>query len=86
MIISKKILNIDDCHYGIFVTISESLTRFSTNELQSAGLAEIYYKHFLGKNGKIMNRQIDYDNLKPHYEITEFEIRVPENFILSNVN
>ncbi|OBW41525.1 hypothetical protein AB670_02087 [Chryseobacterium sp. MOF25P] len=52
MNINKKILNIDDYYYGIFMTISESLTRFSTNELQSAGLAEIYYKHILGKKIK----------------------------------
>lgn len=79
MIINNKILNVEDCYYGMFMTILESLTRFSTNELQSAGLAEIYYKHILCNNDKLLNRPIDYDTLKLHYEITEFEIGVSEN-------
>jgi len=31
------------------MAISESLTGFSVNELQSTGLAEIYYEHILNK-------------------------------------
>lgn len=47
MIINNKILNVDDYYYGVFVTISEYLTGFSLNELQSTGLAEVYYRHIL---------------------------------------
>lgn len=47
MIITTKILNVDDYYYGVFVTISEALTGFSVNELQSTGLAEIYYRYIL---------------------------------------
>ncbi|MCX8534646.1 hypothetical protein [Chryseobacterium luquanense] len=47
MIINKKILNVDDYYYAVFVTISESLTGFTLNELQSTGLAEIYYRYIL---------------------------------------
>ncbi|REC62553.1 hypothetical protein DRF65_10720 [Chryseobacterium pennae] len=49
MIINTKILNVDDYYYGVFMTISAPLTGFTENELQSTGLAEIYYKHILGK-------------------------------------
>jgi hypothetical protein len=47
MIITTKILNVDDYYYGVFITISEALTGFSVNELQSTGLAEIYYRYIL---------------------------------------
>jgi hypothetical protein len=47
--IINKILNVDDYYYDVFMSISESLTGFSVNELQSTGLAEIYYKHILGQ-------------------------------------
>ncbi len=47
--IINKILNVDDYYYDVFMAISESLTGFSVNELQSTGLAEIYYKHILGQ-------------------------------------
>ncbi|WEK70384.1 MAG: hypothetical protein P0Y62_02275 [Candidatus Chryseobacterium colombiense] len=47
--IINKILNVDDYYYDVFMAISESLTGFSVNELQSTGLAEIYYKHILKK-------------------------------------
>lgn len=47
MIINNKILNVDDYYYGVFVTISESLTGFTLNELQSTGLAEVYYRYIL---------------------------------------
>ncbi|MCD1116546.1 hypothetical protein [Chryseobacterium turcicum] len=47
MIINNKILNVDDYYYGVFMTISESLTGFTLNELQSTGLAEIYYSYIL---------------------------------------
>ncbi|MDF2931639.1 MAG: hypothetical protein K0R36_970 [Chryseobacterium sp.] len=47
MIITSKILNVDDYYYGVFITISEALTGFSVNELQSTGLAEIYYRYIL---------------------------------------
>ncbi|MGI9652014.1 sugar dehydrogenase complex small subunit [Chryseobacterium sp. RLHN22] len=47
MIINNKILNVDDYYYGVFMTISESLTGFSLNQLLSTGLAEIYYRHIL---------------------------------------
>ncbi|KNB60049.1 hypothetical protein [Chryseobacterium sp. Hurlbut01] len=48
MIISK-IFNVDDYYYDVFMAISESLTGFSVNELQSTGLAEIYYKYILNQ-------------------------------------
>lgn len=47
--IINKILNVDDYYYDVFMSISESLTGFPVNELQSTGLAEIYYKHILGQ-------------------------------------
>jgi hypothetical protein len=47
--IINKILNVDDYYYDVFMAISESLTGFSVNELQSTGLAEIYYEHILSK-------------------------------------
>lgn len=47
--IINKILNVDDYYFDVFMSISESLTGFSVNELQSTGLAEIYYKHILGQ-------------------------------------
>ncbi|MCD1116706.1 hypothetical protein [Chryseobacterium turcicum] len=53
MIINNKILNIDDYYYSIFMTVSESLTRFPVNELQSVGLAKTYYRHILGQNHKV---------------------------------
>ncbi len=45
--IINKILNVDDYYFDVFMSISESLTGFSVNELQSTGLAEIYYKYIL---------------------------------------
>lgn len=68
------------------MTVSESLTRFPVNELQSVSLAETYYRHILGQNHKVMNRTIDYDTSKPHYKMTAFEIGVSENFTALCVN
>lgn len=48
MIIINKILNVDDYYFDVFMSISEALTGFSANELQSTGLAETYYTHILG--------------------------------------
>jgi hypothetical protein len=47
--IINKIFNVDDYYYDVFMAISESLTGFSVNELQSTGLAEIYYKYILNQ-------------------------------------
>ena len=47
--IINKILNVDDYYYDVFMAISESLTGFSVNELQSTGSAEIYYKYILNQ-------------------------------------
>lgn len=47
--IINKILNVDDYYYDVFMAISESLTGFSVNELQSTGLAETYYQHILNQ-------------------------------------
>ncbi|HWV75575.1 MAG TPA: hypothetical protein VN040_27850 [Pseudosphingobacterium sp.] len=47
--IIKKILNVDDYYFNVFMSISESLTGFTVNELQSTGLAEIYYKYILAQ-------------------------------------
>lgn len=47
--IINKILNVDDYYYDVFMAISESLTGFSVNELQSTGLAEIYYQYILNQ-------------------------------------
>jgi hypothetical protein len=47
--IINKILNVDDYYFDVFMSISESLTGFSVSELQSTGLAEIYYKHILNQ-------------------------------------
>jgi len=47
--IINKILNVDDYYYDVFMAISESLTGFSVNELQSTGLAEIYYQYILSR-------------------------------------
>lgn len=47
--IINKILNVDDYYYDVFMAISESLTGFSVNELQSTGLAEIYYQYILSQ-------------------------------------
>lgn len=47
MIITTKILNVDDYYYGVFLTISEALTGFSANELLSTGLSETYYRYIL---------------------------------------
>ncbi|WP_449387011.1 sugar dehydrogenase complex small subunit [Chryseobacterium lineare] len=47
--IINKILNVDDYYYDVFMAISESLTGFSVNELQSTGLAETYYQHILSQ-------------------------------------
>jgi hypothetical protein len=47
MIINKIITNVSDYYFDVFMAISESLTGFSVNELQSTGLAEIYYRHIL---------------------------------------
>lgn len=48
MIIINKILNVDDYYFDVFMSISEALTGFSVNELQSTGLAETYYNYILG--------------------------------------
>lgn len=48
MIITNKILNVDDYYFDVFMSISEALTGFSVNELQATGLAETYYTHILG--------------------------------------
>ncbi|PIF46260.1 hypothetical protein CLU96_3285 [Chryseobacterium sp. 52] len=48
MIIINKILNVDDYYFDVFMSVSEALTGFSVNELQSTGLAETYYTHILG--------------------------------------
>lgn len=48
MIITNKILNVDDYYFDVFMSISEALTGFSVNELQSTGLAETYYTYILG--------------------------------------
>lgn len=48
MIIINKILNVDDYYFDVFMSISEALTGFSVNELQSTGLAETYYTYILG--------------------------------------
>lgn len=45
--IINKILNVDDYYFDVFMSISEALTGFSVNELQSTGLAETYYTHIL---------------------------------------
>lgn len=81
MIINNKILNIDDYYYSIFITISESLPGFPVNELQSASLAVMYYKHIFCQNGKVMNRMTDYDTFKPNYEMIAFEIRVSKKIL-----
>ncbi|WP_185147349.1 hypothetical protein [Chryseobacterium binzhouense] len=47
--IINKILNVDDYYYDVFIAISESLTGFSVNELQSTGLTEIYYQYILSQ-------------------------------------
>lgn len=47
MIIINKILNVDDYYFDVFMSISEALTGFSVNELQSTGLTETYYTHIL---------------------------------------
>ncbi|MCS3869586.1 hypothetical protein J3D55_002502 [Chryseobacterium ginsenosidimutans] len=47
MIINKIITNVSDYYFDVFMGISESLTGFSVNELQSTGLAEIFYRHIL---------------------------------------
>ncbi|MBV8324898.1 sugar dehydrogenase complex small subunit [Chryseobacterium sp.] len=47
MIISNKILNIDDYYFDVFMSVSEALTGFPLNELQATGLAETYYTHIL---------------------------------------
>lgn len=47
--IIDKIFNVDDYYYDVFMSISEAITGFSVNELQSTGLAVIYYKHILGQ-------------------------------------
>ncbi|KMQ64794.1 hypothetical protein ACM46_11230 [Chryseobacterium angstadtii] len=44
----NKILNVDDYYFDVFMSISEALTGFSVNELQSTGLAETYYTYILG--------------------------------------
>ncbi|MBL1220657.1 hypothetical protein JET18_07395 [Chryseobacterium sp. L7] len=48
MIIINKILNVDDYYFDVFMSVSEALTGFSVNELQSTGLAETYYTYILG--------------------------------------
>ncbi|AZA49814.1 hypothetical protein EG346_17235 [Chryseobacterium carnipullorum] len=49
MIIINKILNVDDYYFDVFMSVSEALTGFPVNELQSTGLAETYYTHILKK-------------------------------------
>lgn len=43
----NKILNVNDYYYDVFISISEALTGFSANELQSTGLTKAYYTHIL---------------------------------------
>ncbi|WP_123862062.1 hypothetical protein [Chryseobacterium artocarpi] len=45
--IINKILNVDDYYFDVFMSISEALTGFSANELQSTGLATDYYTYIL---------------------------------------
>lgn len=45
--IINKITNVDDYYFDVFMSISESLTGFSVNELQATGLAETYYTYVL---------------------------------------
>lgn len=47
MNIINKILNVDDYYFDVFMSISEALAGFTVNELQSTGLAEIYYTYVL---------------------------------------
>ncbi|MCS3529332.1 hypothetical protein [Chryseobacterium sp. JUb7] len=47
--ITNKIFNVDDYYFDIFRSISESLTGFSVNELQSTALTETYYEHISGQ-------------------------------------
>ena len=47
MNIINKILNVDDYYFDVFMSISEALTGFTVNELQSTGLAETYYTYVL---------------------------------------
>lgn len=44
----KKILNIEDYYYDVFMSISDALTGFSLDELQATGLDDEYYKYVLG--------------------------------------
>ena len=48
MIITNKILNVDDYYFNVFMSISQALTGFTVNELQSTGLTETYYTYILG--------------------------------------
>ncbi|MGV3613350.1 MAG: sugar dehydrogenase complex small subunit [Fluviicola sp.] len=45
--IINKITNVDDYYFDVFMSISESLTGFSVNELQATGLADTYYTYVL---------------------------------------
>ncbi|KQT35687.1 hypothetical protein ASG22_01315 [Chryseobacterium sp. Leaf405] len=45
----NPILNVSDYYFDVFMSISEALTGFSVNELQSTGLATDYYTHILGE-------------------------------------
>ena len=44
----NKILNVDDYYYDVFMSISDALTGFSIDTLQSTGLSEAYYTYILG--------------------------------------
>jgi len=45
--IIKKVINVDDYYFDVFMSVSEAITGFSSSELQSTGLAETYYNHIL---------------------------------------
>jgi hypothetical protein len=45
----NPILNVSDYYFDVFMSISEALTGFSVNELQSTGLATDYYTYILGQ-------------------------------------
>ncbi|KPE52506.1 hypothetical protein [Chryseobacterium indologenes] len=47
MIITNKVLNVDDYYFDVFMSISQALTGFTLNELQSTGLTETYYNYIL---------------------------------------
>ncbi|MDR3023021.1 hypothetical protein [Chryseobacterium sp.] len=76
MNIINKILNVDDYYFDVFMSISEALSGFTVNELQSTGLAEAYYTYvmksleaatfveFLTVSKNILENSSDEDQLK----------------------